>query len=105
MNMRPATNSGRKTADAAIAARPCALKGLLLEGDGTNAASIILYDNASAASGTVICKLFLPAPTTAIDVVPKSAFLPFPDGVECINGIYADVTGTNAAYNVYFALE
>lgn len=102
---RPATSSGRKTADAAIAARPCLLKSVILEGDGTNAATVILYDNASAASGTVLAKLLLSAVGTATDKVPMYAAFESKDGIECNNGIYADVTGTGAAYIVHFSLE
>lgn len=105
MSQRPATSSGRKTADAAIIARPCLFKGLILEGDGTNACNVILYDNASAASGTVIAKLLLSASTTAIDSVPKTSSFVLADGIECNNGIFADVTGTGAAYIVHYSSQ
>lgn len=99
MPFNPATSSGRKTADAAIAARPCLLKSAILEGDGTNACTVILYDNASAASGTVLAKLLLQASG------PMYVDFNSNDGILASNGIYADVTGTGAAYVVHFSLE
>jgi hypothetical protein len=96
---RPATSSGRKTADAAISARPALLKGVTLEGDGTNACSVIIYDNASAASGTVLAKVLLPASGDMYVSWSES------DGVEAINGLYADVAGTGAAYIVHYSSQ
>lgn len=98
MHLNPATPSGRKTADAAIFAGPARLVGAWLEGDGTNAATVILYDNASAASGTVLWKGLLPAN----GIMYIDANLPL-GGIVANSGIYADVTGTGAAYEVYFA--
>lgn len=98
--MGPSTSSGRKTSDAAICGRPCVVKSLILEGDGTNAASVILYDNATAASGTVLAKLLLSASSDSCIVFDGG-----PEGIECSNGIYADVAGTGAAYIVHFALK
>lgn len=98
--MGPSTSSGRKTADATIATRPCILKSIILEGDGTNAATVTLYDSASAASGTVLAKLLLPASADQCIVFDGG-----PEGIECLNGIYADVSGTGAAYIVHYALK
>lgn len=92
------TSSGRKTADAAIVTRPTRLVSVILEGDGTNAASVTLYDNASAASGTVLAKVLLQASG------PMYTQFMIPEGVECSNGIYADVAGTGAAYIVHYSL-
>lgn len=97
--VRPATSSGRKTADSVICSRPALLKSLILEGDGTNACSVVLYDNASAASGTVLAKLLIQASG------PQVVSFDSAGGIEANNGIYADVTGTGAAYIVHFSLE
>lgn len=102
MHLSPSTASGRKTADAAIMAAPGRLMGLILENDGTNACSVILYDNATAASGTVLAKMAFSA--SAVGVLTAPACIPV-DGVVCQNGIYADVTGTGAAYEVYYVQE
>jgi len=93
-----ATSSGLKNADAAIAARNCRLLGVQVLTDGINAATLILYDNASAASGTALAKIAVPGANLYIDMVlPES-------GVEARNGIYADVSGVGATYIVHYAL-
>jgi len=93
-------SSGLKTADAAIFAGECVFCGGKVIADGTNAAEVVLYDNASAASGTVIGK----AQVRAADAPETDSIEVPPDGVHCVNGIYADVTGTNAEYYVYYRL-
>lgn len=91
-------SSDRRTSDAAILVGPGRLTGLILEGDGTNAATVVLYDNASTASGTILYKMMLKASSN--DLVYPAVI---PDGgIDCLNGIYADVTGTGAAYIVHF---
>lgn len=91
----PANSSGLKVADAVICVRPCKLKSIQLLADGTNAATVVLYDNASAASGTVIAKVIVDA-TSTYEWFTSDA------GIVCNNGIYADVTGTGAEYIVHF---
>jgi len=93
-----ATSSDLKSADAAIVSRNCRLLGIQLLTDGTNAATLILYDNNSAASGKVVAKLSVAGAGLFL-----SPSLPNP-GVECSNGIYADVSGTGAAYIIHYAL-
>lgn len=91
----PTTSSGLKNADAAIQAGAGRLRGVSLIGDGTNAASIVIYDNATAASGKALAKLSLKAGETYVSAV-------IPEEGVCVNaGIYADVTGTGAEYIVY----
>lgn len=89
------TSSGRKTADAVICARPARLLSVILEGDGTNACSVVLYDNATTNSGTVLAEVLLPA-----SGIKYQQFM-LPCGVEASFGIFADVTGTGAAYVVH----
>lgn len=91
----PSQSSGLKSADTAICARPCILMGVQLLADATNAATVVLYDHATAASGTVIDKVKVIA--TGVYEESKHS-----DGVVCQNGIYADVTGTGAEYIVHF---
>lgn len=95
--MKPALSSGVKTADAAIMAQSGYLCGLTVIADGTNAATVTLYDNASAASGTVLMEITVDATDTTEVWVPAEA-------IECANGIYADLTlaaGT-ARYIVHY---
>ena len=51
----------------------------------TNGSTVTLYDNASAASGTVIDAFTLAAGTSASVLH---------DGIWCVNGIYVDIGGT-----------
>lgn len=95
----PANTSGLKSADAVIMAMPGRLMGCLVLADGTNAATITLYDNASAASGTVLAKYVVDATLTS-----EAPTLPS-EGIICNNGIYADVTGTGAEFIVYYTLS
>lgn len=94
----PVTSSGRKTSDTAISAAPSYLHGLILENDGTNASSVIIYDNASAASGTILAKILLPASSTVLSLP-----VTFNNPVMANNGIYADVSGTGCAVTVYYS--
>lgn len=94
----PSTSSGLKNADAAITTRPSRVKCLTVLTDGTNAATVVLYDNASAASGTVLAKAICAG-------ADRTMFISMDDnGCEASNGIYADVTGTGAEYIVHYAL-
>jgi hypothetical protein len=94
----PATSSGLQTSDAAIMNAAGRLLSIHLIADGTNAATVTIYDNASAASGLVLAKLAIPAGESYVD-----AHLPG-EGVVANNGIYADVSGTGAAYIVGYSL-
>lgn len=87
--------SGLKTADAVIATGRNRINAITLLGDGTNAASVIIYDNASAASGKVLAKVTQLAAAMYTHIT-------FENPVTAENGLYADVAGTNAEYIVYF---
>ena len=91
-------SSGLKSADAAILAVPGKVVGIQLIPDGTNACSLIIYDHASSASGTVVLKVALPASSTQDNTV----MLNHP--ILCHSGIYADVTGTGANYIVHYSV-
>ena len=88
-------NSGEKTADAAVFAGPCVITSILIITDGTNNAKVILYDHASAASGTVRYE------TTVLGGDNYGGRLwTFP--ATFYNGIYADVSGTGASYIIEY---
>lgn len=88
-------SSGLKSVDAAIATTGGALTGVLVLTDGTNDATIVVYDHASAASGTVLFKG---------KVAGASNFggATFEVPLRYSNGVYADVTGTGANYIIYY---
>lgn len=93
--MASSCSSGLKTADAVISAGRNRINAITLLGDGTNAASLILYDNASEASGVVLAKVTQLATARLTHIL-------FDNPVFAENGIYADVTGTGAEYIVYY---
>ncbi len=93
--MASSRTSDLKSADAAIAAGRNRLNAVTILTDGTNAATLILYDNATAASGKVLFKGIV------VGANRVGHFL-FENPVVAENGIYADVTGTGAEYIVYF---
>lgn len=92
--MASSISSGLKTAGAAIATGRNRINAITLIG-GSTASSVILYDNASAASGTVLAKV-----TQGTNLV--TTHIVFENPVVCENGIYANVTGTGAEYIVYY---
>lgn len=88
-------SSDLQTADAVVYAKPCKLHGVTLIANGTDAAIIQLHDNSSAASGTTVAKISLPA--SVVDTVS----ITFPEPIICKNGIYGNVTTAN--YIVYYS--
>ena len=85
--------STRLTADGVIYAGPCHLVGFTITGDGTNAGVLLIYDHASAASGTVVGEGRIAGTGMA------SVMLPGP-GRWCENGLYCDLT--TATIIVYY---
>lgn len=93
--MASSRSSGLKTADAVIQTGRNRINAITLIADGTNAASVVVYDNPSAASGLVLAKVTALAGEGTVHVI-------FENPVVAENGLYADVTGTGAGYIVYF---
>lgn len=88
-------SSGLKTSDAAVLESAGYLTGVLILADGTNEAIVVIYDNASAASGNIIFKGIVAAGK-------KFGGGLFSSQIRFKNGCYVDVSGTNAAYIVYY---
>ena len=93
-----ARSSGLKTEDAAIATVRGSLTGVLVITDGTNAASIIVYDHATAATGTVLFK-------GTIAGTANFGGATFGVSVRYMNGVYADIGGTGASYIIYYSTD
>ncbi|GAB3429839.1 hypothetical protein [Actinophytocola sediminis] len=73
------------TAAGVVNAGPCTFRGLSLR-DSTSAANVVtLYDNASAASGTVVA--------TVVLAEDGDGQVSVPDGLHCANGLYLEATG------------
>lgn len=95
---QPVTSSDRLTADTAVTAVGGYLHGITLENDGTNACSVIIYDNPTTAAGLILAKVMLPATSTVL-----TQHIQFVHPVSANKGIYADITGTGAACIIYYS--
>lgn len=92
--MSPPIAQAEVTADGIVSARPGALVGIILTG-GSDLATVIIYDNASAASGTKLATIKAAANTTTVWECSISR--------SHSKGLYADITGTDAvAYIGYW---
>jgi len=72
-------------------AKSCTIVKIKIVTDGTNDATLILHDSASAASGNVIDE------TTVIGADHYGFGGPFPGGRRVFNGIYGTISGTGAS--------
>ena len=77
--------STRLTADGVGYAGACFLVGFTITGDGTNAGVVLIYDHASAASGTVVGE------GRFASTAMGSVMLPGP-GRWCESGLFVDLT-------------
>lgn len=93
------TSSGLLTADTAVCATGSRMHSIQLIPDGTNACSVVVYDNASAASGTVLAKVTIPASATLPAVFSSDS-----NPVTASKGIFVDVSGTGAAFIVHYSI-
>lgn len=78
-----------------VVPRKTRLSGFIVLSDGTNLATVTLYDNASAKSGIVVAKALANASQ-------PSSIQSFDAPVKCDNGITVGLTGTGAAVIVYY---
>lgn len=83
------------TAATVVCARPTRLNSLVVVSDGTNTATAVIYDNASAASGKVVAK------AVATSQCP-TAVIVFDNPVRTDNGLTIAVTGTGSGAIVHF---
>lgn len=84
----PSTSSGAiAVGTTSVVTRPCRLMSMIVVG-GSAASTITVYDNASAASGTVLAAFSCAASTTWSDH--------FGDGLVANNGLTVVVAGTAA---------
>lgn len=96
MRLRGASNkSGEQTSSVTIDTGSGELRGVNINTDGSNNATVILYDN-TAASGTKLWEQVI----LGTDIT-GGFFDGF--GIEYDTGIYLSISGTGASANVYFA--
>lgn len=93
-----AKTSYEKTEDATIYSGPCLLASILVITDGSNAATVILYDKASVTGIAATNKLWEGTIAGATGYGGRNWTAP----VRCTTGIYADVNGTGASYIVEY---
>ena len=86
-------SSGMTTTDRLIATGACQYYGMMIV-SGASTAVVSIYDSTTI-SGTTIAKGNCPIAT-------GQCLLDLPFGVQVFNGIYADTTGTGAAYTVFY---
>jgi len=84
----------RAAADGIIVAAPCILRGVTAHVT-TAEGGVLVYDNASAASGTVVADLF-----AAVD---EDTVVALPLNVRCMFGLFVNLTTANVV--VYYELE
>ncbi len=89
------TTSGLLSASAAIALQPGQLFSAELY--SATAATLTIYDNASAASGLVLAQVVIPAGAAMGQLV-------FNHGIVANQGIYASLTGAGASFVVHYIL-
>lgn len=89
-NFRPAICSGEKTSSELIYTGSCAVTAIVAITNGSNDATLIVYDNLSAA-GKVIREFTIVAAENY-----GGNILKFPIYIQ--NGIYASISGTGASY-------
>ena len=93
MGMQYDVKSAFATADAALVAYMVRIKGVFYAVT-TAGADVILYDNASAASGTA-------ALTLPCDVAGQyNVYIPG-EGILCENGVYLDINGASGVTVLY----
>ena len=97
IRLKFADSSYKRTANALLYTGPCGITGVKINTDGNNNAVLTIYDNTSA-SGDIVEEFTIPA---ANMYGGRNWVTP----VKCENGIYAVISGTNAAYFIEYLSE
>ena len=94
MAMQYDVKAAYTTSDVAMVTYPVRIKGAYIAVSSAGTDPVIFYDNASAASGTVLLKLGVTAAGCHTVVIPG-------EGIRATNGVYCD-TGSAAAVTLYY---
>lgn len=92
--MASSISSGTLTADSAIATGKNRINAITVFSDGTNDATVDLYDN-TAASGTIVARGMCVGTSKINHII-------FENPVKVENGIYADLTTSGTATYIVF---
>ena len=90
-------SSGIQAAAGAIVAHECFFCGYSIVTDAEDDVLLTVYDNASAASGTVVGYAKCSDESLTVHEM-------FPYPIWCANGIYADLDAAEGDYIIYYAL-
>ena len=94
MAMQYDVKSAYTAADAAMVAYPVRVKGAYISSAAGGSTPVTFYDNASAASGTVLFKISVSAAGSHTVVIPG-------EGVRALNGVFCD-TGSADAVTIFY---
>lgn len=99
MSCYSATCTGALAAGASqsITANHALLLGIIVNTDGTNAATVTVFDNPSAASGKVLARMIVPGATRFANFTAGDW------GIEAMTGLFVTVTGTGSEAIVYWS--
>ena len=99
MQFESSKSSGHLSATKLVYSGPCYLTGVAVASDGTNAATLIVYDASTAETiGKEMFRAVATGGATAGGYESRDWAFP----VECQNGIYAVLSGTTPSYVVEY---
>jgi len=84
---------GPQTGNVLLSSGPTLVDGILVKTDGTNNATLTLYDN-TAGSGDIVFSVVVAGAN-------RSGYFPFPNPLKTYTGLYATISGTGAEYFIY----
>jgi len=91
-------STGARTGDSLINSGITLFGGIIVVTDGTNAVTVEIYDNTSAAGAKLI-----PTWVVTTSATQRSASIGFGAPIKCMNGIYVDITTSGTVeYTVYY---
>lgn len=88
MSINTAVSSGLLSASGVLSSGKNLIKGVLLVPDGTNAPTVTIYNNASAASGVVLFQ--------ATGSATVGTYFDFTHAVQADLGLYVQLSGTGS---------
>jgi hypothetical protein len=94
MTMQYDVKAAYTAADAAMVTYPVRVKGAYVSVSTGGATPVTFYDNASAASGTVLLRISVTAAGAHTVVIPG-------EGIRALNGVFCD-TGSADAVTIFY---
>ena len=91
MSSKECAGSGEIDSSQSLYSNRCSLTSLMVYTDGVNDVTVILYDNASEASGDIVAKIPVSGENDYGGRIWPG------NGRRCVNGLYAGLDGTGAS--------